>query len=195
VCKLVLSLSPETDPMCISFAIDYYAIRSQQYEWLIQFVQDFHRYGPLVNPRLICNLAFSAALAKYHIEQKTAKTSPPIEHLGAVTTDIDTKMITHSASYLAQFAIALYPDALRPLLSKTKDTELNKGVWKSALTTLDTLHKPTNWIEKLITVFVERSHSLWVSDAVRTFCFLRSTVFTSPHTLTCVMSTIRYYHG
>jgi hypothetical protein len=154
--------------MCMTFAIDYYAIRSEAYEWLLTFVQDYHRYGPAINPRLICNLAFSAALAKYHLEQKQAKTSPPAEHLGPVTaTDaLDTKMITHSASYLAQYAIALWPDAVRALLEKAKDTEVNKGVWKTALATLDGLHKPTNYVEKLITVFVERSHSLWTSDAV-----------------------------
>lgn len=38
-CKLLLSLSPENDPYGVLLRIDYYAIRSREYEYLINFVK------------------------------------------------------------------------------------------------------------------------------------------------------------
>ena len=40
-CKLLLSFDPEGDPLAIVLAIDFYALRSQEYEWLIRIGQEW----------------------------------------------------------------------------------------------------------------------------------------------------------
>lgn len=35
LCKVLLSLDPDGDPLAVILAIDFYALRAQEYEWLI----------------------------------------------------------------------------------------------------------------------------------------------------------------
>lgn len=34
-CKLLLALDPEEDPLAIVLAIDFYALRAREYQWLV----------------------------------------------------------------------------------------------------------------------------------------------------------------
>lgn len=40
-CKLLLSLDPDGDPLGIVLAIDFYAIRAREYQWLMDFVKEW----------------------------------------------------------------------------------------------------------------------------------------------------------
>lgn len=60
--KLILSLNPEVDPLAIVLIIDYYALRSKQYAWLIKFYEE---YDTARNLSQLPNMAYSYALALF----------------------------------------------------------------------------------------------------------------------------------
>lgn len=67
-CKLLLSLSPAEDPLGVRYFIDFYAILSEEYEYLIKFVD-----SPLVNTYnrwYTPGLAFSVVLAHLNLDDK-----------------------------------------------------------------------------------------------------------------------------
>ena len=61
-CKLILSLSPDDDPLSILFLIDICAIMSKQYKWLINF---YKVWNPLKNLHQLPNFAYSVPLAEF----------------------------------------------------------------------------------------------------------------------------------
>lgn len=60
--KLILSLDPENDPLAIILLIDFYALRSKQYDFLIQLYREWNASR---NLSLLPNMAYSYALALY----------------------------------------------------------------------------------------------------------------------------------
>uniref|UniRef100_A0A1B6CWB0 Transcription factor 25 n=1 Tax=Clastoptera arizonana TaxID=38151 RepID=A0A1B6CWB0_9HEMI len=94
-CKLLLSLDPDTDPLGIILSIDFYALRSQNYDWLIRFATE---YEPSKNLSQLPNFAFSVAVAHFQ--------------LGAGNSDVET------AHQLLQNALIMFPGVLIPLLDK-----------------------------------------------------------------------------
>lgn len=64
--KLILSLDPENDPLAIILLIDFYALRSKQYEFLIQLYREWETSH---NLSLLPNMAYSYALALYHMNR------------------------------------------------------------------------------------------------------------------------------
>lgn len=61
--KLILSLDPENDPLAIILIIDFYALRSKQFDFLIQL---YREWDTSHNLSLLPNMAYSYALALYH---------------------------------------------------------------------------------------------------------------------------------
>ena len=41
--QLLLSLAPDTDPLCALLLIDHFALRAKEYEWLVAFVAGFRQ--------------------------------------------------------------------------------------------------------------------------------------------------------
>lgn len=60
--KLILSLDPENDPLAIILLIDFYALRSKQFDFLIQLYREWNASR---NLSLLPNMAYSYALALY----------------------------------------------------------------------------------------------------------------------------------
>lgn len=89
--KLILSLSPEEDPLAVVLAMDLYAIRSGQYRWLLEFLEEI---GPSRNLSMLPNMAYSQALAHYFLN----------EH--------------EKADELLQNALIMFPGVLIQLLEK-----------------------------------------------------------------------------
>lgn len=96
-CKLILSLDPDADPMGILLLIDFYAIRAQQHNWLIQF---FNEWEPTRNLSQLPNWAYSIAIAYF-----------------AQADETDEKDYT-KADEMLQTALIMFPSMLRPLLDK-----------------------------------------------------------------------------
>ena len=96
--KLLLSLDAENDPLGAILLLDFYAMRSCQYEFLVEFYDTFNSSKHL---SLMPNFALSVALAHYCLYKRNNKVS----HLDAAN-----KLLTAS---LVQF-----PCILMELLDK-----------------------------------------------------------------------------
>lgn len=98
LCKLLLSLDVEGDPLGAILLIDFYAIRSNQFEYLIEFYETFNSTKHL---NLLPNIAMSVALAYFYLFKQTNDTS----HLD-------------KAEKLLQDALVRFPSILMDLLEK-----------------------------------------------------------------------------
>lgn len=79
------------DPLAVVLCIDFYALRSSEYTWFIQFV---NAYDSVRNLTQLPNIKFSLAVAKWQIG------------------DVET------AHTLLQEALIMFPGVLIPLLEK-----------------------------------------------------------------------------
>lgn len=92
VAKLILTLDPVTDPLAMILVLDYYALRSKQYEWLVQL---YDEWGSSHNLAQLPNMAYSYALALFYLNKNG---------------DLD------SADKAIQYAIMMFPGVVKPLL-------------------------------------------------------------------------------
>ncbi|XP_075228649.1 nuclear localized protein 1 [Lycorma delicatula] len=92
LCKVLLSLDPDGDPLAIILAIDFYALRAQEYEWLIWIANEWESVRNLSQ---LPNFAFSVAVAHFQLGR-----------------DIE---LAHN---LLQKALIMFPGVLLPLLDK-----------------------------------------------------------------------------
>lgn len=51
LCKLLLNLSPDDDPLAVSLMLDFYALRAQEYSWLVAL---YDLYEPTKNLSMVC---------------------------------------------------------------------------------------------------------------------------------------------
>lgn len=66
ISKLILSLDPDTDPLAMILVIDYYALRSKQYEWFKKFYEEWES---IKNLSQLPNMAYSYALALFQCNE------------------------------------------------------------------------------------------------------------------------------
>lgn len=97
-CRLLLSLSPSDDPLGVVLTIDFYALRSREYGWLIEFFNEWEQWKNLSQ---LPNFAYSIAIAHYYLAT-TGNTDPDLE----------------TANTLLQNALIMFPGVLIPLLEK-----------------------------------------------------------------------------
>lgn len=95
-CKLLLSLDPEGDPIGVILAMDFYALRAKEYNWLLEFAAEFESTKNLSQ---LPNFAFSLAIAQFYVLSST---------------DSDTSL----ADNMLQEALLMFPNVLMPLLDK-----------------------------------------------------------------------------
>ena len=95
-CKLILGLDPDNDPVGILLMIDFYAIRSQQYDW---FTKLFSQWEEKRNLSQLPNWAYSIAVAHFHVADEGDKDYA-------------------KADELLQTALINFPGVLLPLLDK-----------------------------------------------------------------------------
>lgn len=132
-CKLLLSLDPEGDPLAMILSIDFYALKSREYEWFIKFCNLWEDSRNLIQ---LPNVAYSLALAHFRLENKT---------------DADT---------LLQNALIMFPGVLKILLEKCSiqtDTKVMCHDFFNSKAQADT--SPA--LEKLQKLYVVRSFHLW----------------------------------
>lgn len=96
-----MTLDPENDPLAIALAIDFYALRSREYEWFIDFCELWEDSRNLTQ---LPNIAYSLALAHFHCDNHQV------------------------AEQLLQNALFMFPGVLLPLLDKCGvQTDLKVG--------------------------------------------------------------------
>ncbi|XP_022104331.1 transcription factor 25-like [Acanthaster planci] len=136
LCKLILSLDPDTDPLGILLTIDHYALRSEQYQCLIRMYDEWEAHKNLSQ---LPNFAFSLALAYFHSSQ-----------------DGDTT----KADAMLQTALLMYPSTLMPLLDKCSiqpDATAKKHSFFSALSHCN---QPAA-LNQLIALYIGRNYAMW----------------------------------
>ena len=102
-CKLALSLDPLEDPLGILLMMDFYALRSQQYSWFLEFLTS---WDPKRNLTQLPNMAYSMALAQFYSSKNQ-----------------DFAMADHSI----QKALIEFPGVFLPLMDKCS-VEIDKRV-------------------------------------------------------------------
>ena len=60
---VVCSLDPDEDPLCMLLLLDFYALRSEQYDFLVRMYTDWEDHRNLSQ---LPNFAFSVPLAMFH---------------------------------------------------------------------------------------------------------------------------------
>ncbi|XP_020489401.1 transcription factor 25 [Labrus bergylta] len=149
-CKLILSLDPDSDPLCMLLLIDFLTLRSREYHSLLQLYQDWEVHRNLSQ---LPNFAFSTALCHFHLSQQE---------------DLDPEegvKQRHRADVMLQDALIMFPGVLMPLLDLCT-------VQPDATVTSHAFFGPKSQIgqppalAELTALYVGRTCSLWREAAV-----------------------------
>lgn len=92
ISKLILSFDPINDPLAMILVVDYYALRSKQYDWLIQLYDEWETKNNLSQ---LPNMAYSYALALFY-KNKCGN--------------------LELADKSLQYAVVMFPGVVKPLL-------------------------------------------------------------------------------
>ncbi|XP_032983110.1 transcription factor 25 isoform X2 [Rhinolophus ferrumequinum] len=157
-CKLILSLEPDEDPLCVLLLIDHLALRARDYEYLIRLFQEWEAHRNLSQ---LPNFAFSVPLAYFLLSQQA---------------DLPEQELTcarEKASLLLRQALTMFPGVLMPLLGYC-------SVRPDATVTCHHFFGPEAEISQppalsqLVSLYLGRSHFLWKEPA--TISWLEETV-------------------
>ncbi|KAG9474946.1 hypothetical protein GDO78_003420 [Eleutherodactylus coqui] len=149
-CKLIFSLDPENDPLCMQLLIDYLALRAREYSFLIRMFDEWEAHR---NLSLLPNFAFSAPLALLQSSQQE-----DVSEQEQVTS-------YERASRLIQQALLMFPGVLIPLLDACgvqPDSAVASHPFFGVVTQIS---QPTA-LSQLTTLYVGRCHSLWKDPSV-----------------------------
>jgi len=155
-CKLLLSFD-HSDPLFVIGTIDYFALRSKQYRYLLDFFEHFE-----AKPILLPNLYFSIALAAFLlVEEAEEATGDSSSSLGTVTRE--------EADRLLQQALLTFPVALPVLLEKCKKSlqdENGRPVDVDKASFFNAAYRSPTLL-RLINLYIDRCYSLWTSKSVQ----------------------------
>ncbi|XP_037344894.2 transcription factor 25 [Pungitius pungitius] len=149
-CKLILSLDPDADPLCMLLLIDFLTLRSREYQYLLQLHQDLEVHR---NLGLLPNFAFSTALCHFHLSQQDD--ADPEER----------EKERETADQMLQTALIMFPGVLIPLLDLCT-------VQPDATVSSHAFFGPKSRIgqppalAELTALYVGRTHSMWREAAV-----------------------------
>lgn len=138
-CKLLLSFDPDNDPMCVLLMIDFYALRSEEFAFLIRLYKEWEGHRNLSQ---LPNFAFSLPLAMY---------------CQASRNDSDT---TLEADSLVQKALLMFPGMLMPLLDKCSiipDSSISNHHFFS----VNIQYSQSDALKQLISLYIGRCYSCW----------------------------------
>ncbi|ETO02366.1 hypothetical protein RFI_35072 [Reticulomyxa filosa] len=149
--KYLLSLSPSRDPLCTLLCIDYWALRSFDWVWMLSFANDWILdVNTETGVRLLPNWCFGVALAKFKLEKdcgehknnlkKALKQSrqtyihcavaPGAIDRSKMPVDLKTCNVFHlSSSMLLQQAILMFPEVIAALIAKVDNRLLEDPKW------------------------------------------------------------------
>ncbi|KAG6546946.1 hypothetical protein Mapa_011562 [Marchantia paleacea] len=152
ICKLLLSLDSK-DPCGALFCIDFFALRAEQYQWLVQFVE----YNSDKTIPFLPNFSYSLAIAWFRMEENSSenRTQTP------GTLKQECRESKAKAFKLLQQALAIHPTVLKKIVDKVPIK--GDAGWTDILNHPHFLKAseggPT--LEHLISIYVERSYLLW----------------------------------
>ncbi|XP_017479916.1 PREDICTED: transcription factor 25 [Rhagoletis zephyria] len=132
--KLILTLNPEVDPLAIVLIIDYYALRSKQYAWLIKFYEE---YDAVRNLSQLPNMAYSYALALFCQMGECEKSDKAL-----------------------QYALLMFPGVLRPLLDELS-VQTDKRVQASSYFNNSISGSQSPSLHQLVSLYICRAKVVW----------------------------------
>ncbi|EEC00813.1 conserved hypothetical protein [Ixodes scapularis] len=138
-CKLLLGLDPENDPLCATLMLDYFALRADQYQYLVRLYQEWE---PSRNLSQLPNFAFSTFSYFF--------------------------FNTDAAGFLCwqlQDSLIMFPGVLTPLLDKCgiqPDAEVSKHHFFG----LAAQAQQSPALSQLVSLFVGRHFGLWKEPEV-----------------------------
>lgn len=149
-CKLILSLDPENDPLCMLLLVDYLALRAREYLFLIRMFEEWEAHRNLSQ---LPNFAFSVPLALLQYSQQEE-----VPEQEQVTT-------YDRASHLIQQALIMFPGVLIPLLDACgvqPDSAVASHQFFGAVAQIS---QPAA-LSQLTSLYIGRCHSLWKEPSV-----------------------------
>lgn len=149
-CKLILSLDPENDPLCMLLLVDYLALRAREYLFLIRMFEEWEAHRNLSQ---LPNFAFSVSLALLQYSQQEE-----VSEQEQVTT-------YDRASHLIRQALIMFPGVLIPLLDACgvqPDAAVASHVFFGAVAQIS---QPAA-LSQLTSLYIGRCHSLWKEPSV-----------------------------
>ncbi|XP_071237287.1 ribosome quality control complex subunit TCF25-like [Salvelinus alpinus] len=149
-CRLILSLDPDSDPLCMLLLIDFLSLRSREYNFLLRLYQDWEVHRNLSQ---LPNFAFSVALSHFHLSQEDQTESEQRERL------------KDKADLLLQNALIMFPGVLMPLLdlcTVQPDAAVSSHDFFGPRSQLG--QSPA--LAELVSLYVGRTHTLWREGGV-----------------------------
>lgn len=131
-CKLILTFEPEKDPLAVVLILDFFALRCQEYDWLIRIANEWENSRNLSQ---LPNFAYSVAMAHFQLGE------------------------TEVAHSLLQTALIKFPGVLLPLMEKcgaVVDSRVTNSEYFAKANS--TQSKTLTQLEKM---YVERCYHAW----------------------------------
>ncbi|NXM93824.1 TCF25 factor, partial [Sylvia borin] len=149
-CKLILSLDPENDPLCVLLLIDFLSLRAREYSFLTRLFQEWESHRNLSQ---LPNFAFSVPLAYFFLSQQEER--PELERSQA----------RERAARLIQLALIMFPSVLMPLLDHCS-VQPDARVASHPFFGLNAQISQSPALNQLTSLYVGRTHTLWKDPAV-----------------------------
>uniref|UniRef100_A0A8C7B2Q7 Transcription factor 25 n=1 Tax=Neovison vison TaxID=452646 RepID=A0A8C7B2Q7_NEOVI len=148
-CKLILSLEPDEDPLCMLLLIDHLALRARNYEYLIRLFQEWEAHRNLSQ---LPNFAFSVPLAYFLLSQQA---DLPEQELSSAR---------EQASVLIRQALTMFPGVLLPLLEYCSvRPDASVATHRFFGPEAEISQPPA--LSQLVSLYLGRSHFLWKEPA------------------------------
>ncbi|XP_071764080.2 ribosome quality control complex subunit TCF25 [Centroberyx gerrardi] len=149
-CRLILSLDPDSDPLCMLLLIDFLTLRSREYHSLLRLYQDWEEHRNLSQ---LPNFAFSIALSNFHLSQQ--------EDMDPEESDKHRR----KADLMLQNALIMFPGVLMPLLDLCT-VQPDAAVASHAFFGPKSQMGQSPALAELIGLYVGRTHVLWREGGV-----------------------------
>uniref|UniRef100_A0A8D0GQZ5 TCF25 ribosome quality control complex subunit n=1 Tax=Sphenodon punctatus TaxID=8508 RepID=A0A8D0GQZ5_SPHPU len=149
-CKLILSLDPENDPLCVLLLIDFLSLRARESAFLTRIFQEWENHRNLSQ---LPNFAFSVPLAYFFVSQQEELLE---EELGQAR---------ERADHLLQQALIMFPSVLMPLLDHCS-VQPDSAVASHSFFGLNAQISQPPALNQLVSLYVGRTHSLWKDPTV-----------------------------
>ncbi|ELR58742.1 Transcription factor 25 [Bos mutus] len=146
-CKLILSLEPDEDPLCMLLLIDHLALRARSYEYLIHLFEEWEAHRNLSQ---LPNFAFSVPLA--FLSQQ------------ADLSEQEMSSAREEACVRIQQALTMFPGVLMPLLEYCS-VRPDATVATHHFFGPDAEISQPPALSQLVSLYLGRSHFLWKEPA------------------------------
>ncbi|XP_042293727.1 transcription factor 25 [Sceloporus undulatus] len=149
-CKLILSLDPENDPLCMLLIIDLLSLRAREYTFLTRLFCEWEGHRNLSQ---LPNFAFSVPLAYFFLSQQED------------VPEVELSQAHERAASLIQQALIMFPSVLMPLLDRCS-VQPDAMVAAHSYFGLEAQLSSPPALNQLVSLYLGRTHSFWKDPSV-----------------------------